>query len=201
MTALYVDSDDFKATLTLQGTTFLDEDVDASLAAASAGIDKAQGRTYGRSDTDDVIRFYRPDDHELLNIDDLVELVTLRADANGDGTWETWTVDVDFRLEPLNAALDGEPYMQIRTLTQSFPVHRFSLVEITGVWGWPAPPQQVIEATSIIASQLVKRKRENPYGFVISGDVVAYLIRNDSQVAFLLNGLGRRKSLVSLQLT
>jgi hypothetical protein len=199
--SVYVDSDDFKATLTLQGTTFADDDLDASLAAASAGVDKAQGRTYGKSEEPDVVRLYSPDSRELLVIDDLAEFTSLRVDTTGDGTWDTWTLDTDFRLEPLNAELDSEPFTNIRALaTQRFPVYRFALVEITGAFGWPAPPQQIVEATSIIASQLVKRKRENPYGFVISGDVVAYLIRNDPQVSFLLNGLSRRRQLVSAQL-
>ena len=201
MSFVYVDVDDFKKTLAAEGSTFLDDDIEIALQAASAGIDEAQGRTYGKSDEDEV-RVFSPDNRELLWIDDLAaEPTTVRVDTAGDGTFETWTQDTDFRLGPLNAEIKGKPFTSIRAKNRGLPVGDFSIVEVTGIFGWPAPPSQIVEATGIIASQLVKRAREAPFGVVsISSETAAYIARNDPHVSFLLQGLGRRQLFASLRL-
>jgi hypothetical protein len=199
MPTVYVDSDDLKVSLTLDGTTFADTDVDAACIAASGAIEEVQGRDYGRSDEDEI-RFFTPTDWEVLTIDDLVELTTLRVDR-GDGTFETWTVDTDFRVEPLNAEGKGRPFTSLRAMAQRFPCARLARVEVTGIFGWPAPPQQIIEAASIIAAQLVKRKRDAPFGVLNVGDVAAYIVRNDPMIAQLLNGLSRRPIFGSMALS
>src|SRR3990170_736023 len=126
MTAIYVDVDDFKNSLSLAGTTFMDSDAEAACIAASAGIDEAQGRTYGKSEVDEI-RFFVPDDPELIWIDDLAEITTLRVDS-GDGTYDTWTLGTDFRLEPLNAEGKGRPFTSARAKSNRFPVWRLALV-------------------------------------------------------------------------
>jgi len=201
MPTVYVDSDDLKVSLALDGTTYADVDVDAACIAASGAVEEVQGRDYGKSDEDEV-RFFTPTDWETLSIDDLVELTTLRVATTFGGTYETWTLDDDFRLTPLNAEGKGRPFTTLQAVNKRFPTGRLSVVEITGIFGWPAPPQQIIEATSIIAAQLIKRKRDAPFGFqVVNQETAAYIARNDPMVVQLLNGLGRRALFVSAQLT
>lgn len=199
---LYVDSDDFKKSNALQGTTFNTDDIDNAIAAASAGVNMACGdRDFGRTDDDEVRRF-RPDDQEILSVDDIVEIVSLRVDRTGTGDWEDWTEDDDYRTEPLNAVVRERPITSLRVMTgKLWPTARLALVEITGTFGWPAPPPQVVEVTQIVAAQLVKRKEAAPFGFVFTGDAAAYLIRKDPQLEFMLNGLSRFSELHTVKLS
>lgn len=196
---VYVDAANLRRTLSLTGSTFANDDIDAACAAASGGLERELGRDFGKTDADQT-RYFEPADGWTLAIDDLVTLTTLRVDRAGDGTWEALTVDDDFRLGPLNADVKNEPWQHITAVTSAWPTGRLSLVEIVGVFGWPEPPQQIVEAATIIASQLVKRKRDAPFGFVISADGAAYIARNDPQIAFLLKDLGRRSGVMSIQL-
>lgn len=198
MTALYVDPDEVKATLVLTGTTFADDDVDSACAAASEGIDLELGRTFGK-DSEDVTRVYTARDPRLLKVNDLVEITTLKTDEDGDGTYEITWATTDYYLEPLNAALDDEPYTTLRVHplgVNRFPLRYPKAVQIVGKFGWPSVPAGVKEAAGLIASQLIQRKRSMPMGFVINGETAAYIIRNDPQIAFLLKGRGRRTLVV-----
>lgn len=197
-TTVYVDADDFKKTLVAEGSTFLDDDIDLALQAASEGIDRAQGRSYGLGEDENEVRLYDSVLGETLYIDDLVDLVSLRVDRSGNGSFDTWAVDTDFSLRPPNAAGQSQPFNQIRVhRSETFPCDSYAVVEVTGQFGWPTPPASVIAATGIIAAQLLKRAREAPFGVVsISSETAAYIARNDPQVAFLLHGLGRRQLFV-----
>jgi hypothetical protein len=115
------------------------------------------------------IRYYTPNGCATVGIDDLLTLTALNSDADGDGTYEqTWTQNTDFVLEPLNAAADGYPWDTIRLHPRSgfyFSAYPRSL-KITGKFGWNAAPAGVREATAMIASRLLKIKREAPFGIV-----------------------------------
>jgi hypothetical protein len=66
-----------------------------------------------------------------------------------------------------------------------------SSVAVTGQFGWPAVPAQVIEATTILATRLLRRAREAPFGVVglgIDGAAVR-ISRFDPDVGFLLDPL------------
>lgn len=199
---VYVDSDELKASLSLTGTTFADDDIDLNIDAAGAMIDDELGR---RFDKQTSTRLYTPVDRDLLEIDDLVTLTTLRVDTAGDGTWTAWAEDTDFRLEPLNAAELDQPWTHVRALrTQHFTVGEFSLVEIAGTFGWQSPPKAVVRAAKLIATQLLMRDRSAPYGVIVAGaDVgaVAYIARHDPHLAGLLGRLSRRSETRSLQLS
>lgn len=195
MTALYLDTDDLKKTLALSGTTFLDDELDSIALAASGGLDKALGRTFGK-DTADVSRYYTALDPMRIRIDDLAELTTLKSDEDGDGTYEVTWAATDYVLEPLNAATDDEPYTTISVHPSGsyrFPTHYPKAVQVTGIFGWPATPWQIKEAATLICEQIVQRKHSMPMGFAISAEAVAYIARSDPQISFLLDGLGRRK--------
>jgi hypothetical protein len=53
---------------------------------------------------------------------------------------------------------------------------------LTGRFGWEETPEGVKQATTIIASQVLKRIREAPYGIVSFGGEAMRLSRFDSDV-------------------
>lgn len=205
----YADIGDIKPTLSIAGAdTFADNDIERAISAASQGLDKELGRVFGQSEDENDVRLYSPDIAYRtgeLEIDDLTEFTQLRVSLLGDGTWETWTLDTDFRLEPLNADVLGGPFTLVRSLrTKVFPSDPLGLVEVTGKFGWPDVPAAIVEATGLIAEQLLVRKRQAPLGVLTVGtDVgaVAYIARNDPQVAGLISGFYRRSRVNALQLS
>lgn len=193
--AVYVDPDDLKRTLSASGSDYLDDELENAASAISRGIDRALGRTFGR-DAEDVQRYYSALDPLSLTIDDLVELTSLETDEDGDGVFEAIWATADYVLHPLNAALDVEPYTRIDVHplgAKRFPTSVPKGVRVTGKFGWPVVPPQIVEACWIIVEQLNQRKRTMPMGFVISAETVAYIVRADPQLSFLLDGLARRR--------
>jgi len=89
----------------------------------------------------------------------------------------TWTTS-DYQLEPVNGILDGltVPYTRIRaigdylwpTLNNNFGEE--ALVQVTALWGWPAVPEPITQATIIQASRIFKRY-DSPLGVAGFGDL------------------------------
>jgi hypothetical protein len=172
----YITSAQLKATLTINDT-YADADIATAVVAASNALDllcKRKGTaTRGGFEQDadaNQVRYYTPEDGYKLNIDDLVTFTSLQTDPGGDNTWpDTWVQNTDFDLEPLNAAADGWPYTRLHVRSSGsfvFPVGYSRSVKVTGKFGWPAVPEAVTQATTILASRLLKRAREVPFGVV-----------------------------------
>lgn len=173
LTTNYVDSTTLKETLELANTTFADADVESAIAAASGWIDQACGRTFGKDADATVERKFIPINSGYALIDDLCAFTSL-VDESGN----TWTRDVDFFFEPINAATDGWPWTAIRTIARPFLYPLSSIgpgwvgfdprITITGQWGWAAVPAPIIEATSLLAGRLLNRAR-TPSGVIALG--------------------------------
>ncbi len=195
---VYVQREEFKATLSLAGESFANEDIDLALQAASRAIDEmCQRRFYADSDAAQV-RYYSPSSDDVLYIDDLVTLTSLKTDEGGDGVFETtWTLNTDFTREPLNAAADGKPWTKIRVhpaggkvFTTAYP----RTVEVTGKFGWTTPPAAIAHATTILAHRLLKRAREVPFGIAgigLDGSAVR-IAAADPDVLSLVQPFSRR---------
>lgn len=200
----YISAEQLKATLELTGTVFADGDIPAAITAASRGIDNVCQRRFYPDDDANQVRYYSPSNSTTVMIDDLITLTAFATDQSGDGTFSTtWTQNTDFVLEPLNAAADGQPYTRIRThprhVTFGLPAWWPRSVRVTGKFGWAATPGPIVEATTILAAQLVKRAREAPFGIVAIGvDVgaVSRIAQTDPTVRFLLMDYIREKPLV-----
>lgn len=198
----YVELEELKATLEMTGRGFADADMQEALVAASRGIDEVTGRRY-YPDTDATqVRYYRVyRDQDIVPVDDLITLTSLQSSALGGATFDyTWTVNTDFVLEPLNAALDGLPYDTIRlhpTGIQRWPYEWPRGLKVTGKFGWSTAPANIKLATKIIATQLVRRTREAPFGVVQFGEEAIRISRFDPQVAFLLAPYARTDALVA----
>lgn len=191
----YITSAELKATLEMTGLTYADADIAVAITAASRGIDEATGRRFWDDADANQVRYYRPDREETLDIDDLITLTSVLVDRDGDGTFEeTWVLDTDFVLEPLNAAADGEPWTRLSrhpsTAFASFARTYPRSVKMTGKFGWASVPAGVKAATTIIATRTLKRTREAPFGVVSLGlegaAVRAASMARDPDVWFLL---------------
>ncbi len=195
MSAPFIDPDDLKKTLQLEGTSFADDDVEAACSAATEVLQQELGRRFSK-DSSDVVRLYTALDDRFLNVRDLVSVTTLRTDDDGDGSFETTWGTEDYKLQPLNAAQDLEPFtvieIDLHNGDKRFPTRVQGGVQITGKFGWPKLPQGLIMAARILATQLMKRSRENP-SFIITAETAIVILRNDPQMNALLKGLRRPK--------
>jgi len=103
----------------------------------------------------------------LVPVDPLLSVTTLQTDPTGNGTYsDTWTQGTDYDLLPVNAALDGRPYRQVRALpngTKAFPIGVRAL-QIAGVWGEAVTvPPLISEAAFLVTSRAFSRRKQ-PYG-------------------------------------
>lgn len=196
----YVSAESLKATLSLTGFSFADEDVDLAVAAASRAIDAATFRRFWQDEYATEQRIYRPYNPALLEIDDAVEVAEVAVDAGRDGSFtEVWQEGIDFQLEPLNAAADGRPFERLRVLEPRGAFAwwgRLALnVRLTGQFGWPEVPPEVEQATAIVAHRLLRRAREAPFGIVTLGldqPTALRIARQDPDLLTLLDGVTRQ---------
>jgi len=163
----YVELEQFKRTTELSGTSFADLDVQAAIVAASRSIDQECGRRFYLDADATQIRYYSPTSSGTVWIDDLTTLTTFGTDESASGTYTTQTLNTHFTFEPDNAAADGWPFTRAKThptgginWTTAYP----RSIKITGRFGWPAVPAAIVQATTIMASRLLKRAREAPFG-------------------------------------
>lgn len=206
----YVTLAEAKASLSMGSQTYLDADLTLALLAASRGIDSATGRRF-YPDTDvNQVRYYTPDSERILMIDDVITLTQVALDRAGSGTFdEVWTNNTEFVLGPLNAAAESAPYeyVQVRRFgIGSRSSYRNSLpltdrgVKVTAKFGWSAVPAEIKVATSIIASRLVKRVREAPFGVVFSGGIdstaAIRIAKTDPDVAPIIAQFTRHRPIV-----
>lgn len=168
----YVELEEFKSTAELSQESFADGDIATAIVAASRAVDLTCNRRFWK-DPSAVDRYFTPTSARLCRIDDLADFTSLALDLDGDGTYETttWVENTDYVFQPLNAETDGWP----RTRIALHPRNHTSLVayprsvKVNGKFGWDAVPYPVVQATTIIASKLVKRSREAPFGVVALG--------------------------------
>lgn len=200
---LYVDLDTFRASVDRPDTdTSRDVYLRACLEAASRGVDAHCGRTFWR-DRAVSARTYRTvgrvdatdRDGELLLVDDIAATSGLIVEVGDGVSWTTLT-ESEYDTEPDNATVRRKPVTGLRRVaatscwgssgwgTPSWRRHR--RVRVTAVWGWPAVPAQVVQATQMQAARLYKR-RQSPEGVTGNSEWgVIRLSRVDPDVQALL---------------
>lgn len=203
----YITQAEFKAA-TSGGilTTSSNDDIDRAINAASRSIDNWCNRRFW-ADSTAVVRYYTASDSSVVLVDDIStsSSLTVKTDAGGDGTYETtWTINTDFRLMPLNAAADSEPWTMLSKITTgsyAFPTGD-NAVQVTAAFGWAAVPEPVKQATLILAGRYFHR-RTSPFGVAGSNDMgVVRISKNDNDVTQLISAYrriavpGRRRVLV-----
>lgn len=137
-----------------------------AITAASRAVDAYCGRKFNQ---EDGTRFFSPSDLYVLDFDgDLANTTGLvvTADPGTTGTYnQTWTVNTDFILEPVNRTMSGInvwPYTRLRAVGgKTWPLkttaYMRETVSVTGRWGWQSVPTAVEQATLVLASYMYKR--------------------------------------------
>jgi hypothetical protein len=177
----YATRNQVKAALRIGTADTLDDDlIDNCVGAASRLIDGYCNRRFWQSGTAEA-RVFQAEDSFYCSIDDIAgTALTLRSSTQADGTFDlTWKVS-DYQLEPLNGNLDGLTwsYDKIRAVgdylfpTVNANYGEQALVQVTAIFGWPAVPEPVTQATIIQASRIFKRY-DSPLGVAGFGDLGA----------------------------
>lgn len=168
---------DLKAALKISGSGE-DTNLQTAVTAASRAVERWTGRPFGQDADAAQVRTFTPVSPFYLRTDDLV---TITSVADWSGTWVNGT---DYYPQPENAPADGAPYDTLRTLSSvpvsgwpefwqelAYPVggKRFTrgrVVTITGRFGWPSVPAEIVQATQIMAAQMFLRARQAVFGVV-----------------------------------
>ena len=177
----YATRNQVKAALRIGTADTLDDDlIDNCVGAASRLIDGYCNRKFWQSGTAEA-RVFQAEDSFYCSIDDIAgTALTLKSSTQADGTFDlTWKVS-DYQLEPLNGNLDGLTwsYDKIRAVgdylfpTVNANYGEQALVQVTAIFGWPAVPEPVTQATIIQASRIFKRY-DSPLGVAGFGDLGA----------------------------
>jgi hypothetical protein len=163
---------DVKAALRI--TDGIDDSLlETSIESASRMIDGYTARTFYNAGT--AVRNFAATDDLNLIIDDAISISEVASTDEIGDIYTVWKV-TDYQLEPVNSRSDGlyMPYTGIRAINDyAWPVvDQQALCRITGVWGWPAVPTAIKQATIIQASRLFKRL-DSPLGVAGFGDLGA----------------------------
>lgn len=170
-----------------------DELLTLALDAASEQIDAYTRRSF-TADASPTDRVYTAESPWYVNIDPVTTSVGLvvATDDNGDGTFETtWTLGTDYRLEPVNAAVEGEAWTRLAALgPRSFPRHaRWPGLRVTATFGWPGDVPAAVKQACLQQAHRLFERRVSPYGVAGSPDLgseVRLLAKLDPDVEALI---------------
>jgi len=184
----YATLDEVKAILRLTDATD-DTLLENAIESASRRVDGFCGRFFYQQSA--TIALFAWDAHRLPLINDLVSITTLKTDDNGDGSFETtWTTNVDYRLEPLDTVLQTRPYRRVTAIgAKTFPlfaVPNLAGCQVNGTWGWSSVPDDVAEATKLLAIRHFARYNA-ALGVVGFADMAIQVRAVDPDVRDLLN--------------
>ncbi|MFI8278527.1 phage gp6-like head-tail connector protein [Streptomyces sp. NPDC085929] len=167
-----------------------------ALTAASRSIDRATGRRFWLDGTV-VQRVYRPQGRTVIEDDGTVLIVDDIGDTTGllveTGSGSSWSAVTHWEAVPDNALALGRPITGLLRLGGW--VYGLNRVRVTAKFGWPAVPDEIVQATLIQANRLFKRK-DSPEGVTGSAEWgVVRLSRRDPDVwnliePYVLPGFG-----------
>ena len=164
-----------KAALRISDSTD-DTLIENSVDAASRLIDGYCMRNFYSVGT--ATRLFTAPDPLYCPVDDIAgTAIAIQTSTQADGIFDVTFTVTDYQLEPLNANLDGIPWAfdRIRAVGDfAFPMVSASfgeqaLVKVTAVFGWPAVPKAIEQATILQAARHFKRF-DSPLGVAGFGD-------------------------------
>lgn len=202
----YITVEELKKTLKLEGRQYADRDIEIAIAAAADALDEHYGGPWTLGSAHEA-RLFTPT-HKKSAIElrpPLVELDDVKLDDAGGGTYSTTLVQgTDFELERADVVQATGPWDTLRILRSGFAWdYRYwpqsnpypwgvDALRVTGRWGWTTVPAGVKTASTIIATRLVRRTREAPFGIVGLGPegttIRAGAIALDPEIAFVMRG-------------
>lgn len=185
---------DARAELTQTESGFTDDDtvIEKRIEMASRAIDAICGRWFYLNVSDET-RYYSSDDPTLFRCpDDISSITTLKTDSDSSFSYgNTWTVNTDYWLEPVNAALNGKPYTKIRvhpTGSYAFPNLPKS-IEIVGKFGYYVTTiNPMIHGACLMLTNRLFERRNTPLGIGGSASLgtVMLIAKRDPDVMNLL---------------
>lgn len=192
----YVDSTDIAALLDINDSNDETRILNAAVAASRAvdalcnrpGLGGGRGGFWSIAAATAV---YRPDPWEIpAEVGDWAAIGTVSTSADGGVTW-TDLATTAYQAEPLNAAVAGEPYHQLRVHDTSWPsVSSYPgrpCLRIVGTYGFSAVPEEVEQATRLLTLRWLKRNT-SPLGVSGFGDMSPVYVRNsDPDVVAILS--------------
>ena len=178
-----------KAALRLTDSTD-DTLLENAIEGASRRVDGYTGRWFYKTSPTAVGQFAL-DSYNVAVTDIANTTVIVKTDDDGNGTYETtWTQNTDYQLYPLSATLKGLPYNRIVAVgAKSFPLFLSPskpLIEVTAYWGWDAVPDDIREATILLAMRGFARLNA-ALGVVGFADMAIQVRAVDPDVRDLLN--------------
>lgn len=184
----YVTIDQLKASLSITSTDW-DADLTRAADAATAVVDSIT-RRYFLTGAASEIRYFTPISPHYLYIADVISIT--QVVSSGSSFIEGEPVSNVILVENTDYYLDETDTLRVLGGFRFWPGKARS-VQVTAQWGFASVPQEVVEATQIIATQLFKRVREAPFGVLatsLDGPAVR-LGREDPQVRALLGDYKR----------
>mgnify|MGYP007083425884 FL=1 len=162
--------------------------LEMAVEAASRMIDAECDRNFYSSGT--ATRDYVPADSYVVFTDDITQIVSVKIDDAGEGTFPITLQTSDYQAEPVNQRVSGNPFpiTQLRMIGDYLlPIwYGQATVRIQGVFGFTPTPIQVTQACVIQASRIFKRL-DSPLGVAGFGDMGAMRVgKTDPDVSMLI---------------
>jgi hypothetical protein len=152
--------------------------LELAIESASREIDSYAERVFFSFGS--TTRIYVPRSSTVCETDDIISVTTLKISTDADGVFDQTLTPADFQLEPLNGVSGGitTPSTQVRAVGDYFfPVYQprdiptgRATVQITGVFGFPAIPIAIKQAT-VLASLRAYKRYESPTGVLGFSDM------------------------------
>lgn len=172
-----------------------DAELGLAITAASRAIDHHCNRQFGQVDQAEERLYTARYDYEacrwVVDIDDLGDDTGLVVEVDGEAV-------ATYVLEPVNAVVKGRVWTRVAFTedSEAQPTGKRHEVAVTALWGWPAVPEPVEEATLLQGSRFNAR-RNAPFGVAGSPEVgseMRLLHRVDPDVAVVLRRYKRPRS-------
>jgi hypothetical protein len=146
-----------KAALRLENSDTKDDALlENTIEGASRRIDGECGRFFYKTAPTAVS--IMPRNEYYIMLDDIATTTNLvvKTDTTGNGVFDTtWTLGVDYIMEPTNALVIQRPYRRISAIgAKTFPltvVPNPPTTQVTAQWGFDSIPFDIREATVLLA--------------------------------------------------
>ena len=172
-----------------------DDLLDDAVNAASRQIDAFCGRIFYAQGAATARKFFTNDPYRL-RVDDISSETGLvvKLDDDDDGTYEVTVASSEFQLLPINGVVGGiliSPFYIIELFSggsQEWPMDFSSnrpRAEVTAKWGFPSVPEQIRQATLMLASELFAM-RNAPLGVAGVGDFGVVNIQQNREITLII---------------
>ena len=192
----YCTQNQLKAFVGIPSSDSQDNDLlDDAVNAASRQIDAFCGRQFFQDDVASARKFFTNDLYRL-RVDDISTETGLivKYDDDDDGTYEVTVSSSDYQVLPINGVvggIQGNPFYIIELISDSS--HEWPLdfssnrarAEITAKWGYATTPEQIRQATLMLASELFAM-RNAPLGVAGVGDFVVVNIQQNREITRMI---------------